>query len=674
MIREQGACRIIENTWITMRDGCRLAARIWLPDGACERPVPAILEYLPYRKRDATSRRDEIVHGAFARSGYACVRVDIRGNGDSDGLMEDEYTPSELNDGVAIIHWIAEQPWCSGKVGVIGISWGGFNALQLAALAPEPLEAVVTVCSTDDRYADDVHFKGGCLLNDNLTWSQQMLSYSSRPPDPEIVGERWRDLWLHRLENMPLLAPNWLRHQRRDAFWKHGSICEDFAAVRASVLAVGGWTDAYSNAVPRLVMGLGSRCRGIIGPWEHKYPHLAEVGDPTDFLAEALRWWDRWLKGMENGVEEDPAMRVFVLESQPPLRRSGPRAGRWVAVDRWPPPGIETMALHLGERCLTARRPESAAVQIGTPQHYGATAGAFCPGMRTDEELPDDQREDDGLGVCFDGEPLTEPLLIFGAPVVEIAVRSDRPVAKLVARLCDVRPDGSSALVVWAPLNLTHDHRHETATALDPDRWTGIRLVLDEIAYEVPAGHRLRLVLSTTYWPMLWPSPQPVVLTARLGDSRLVLPLASGVSTVIARLDPVPWPGLRPAPGFAEPQRETTEPVRGTRRGERAADGTIVTEIRDDLGRVFNPATGLGTESSVCQRYEIRPSDPLSARLQARWTQRIERTGWRVVTESVTSMHADEQAFHLSARLEAYENDALVFERAWKEAIPRDHQ
>ena len=197
-----------------------------------------------------------------------------------------------------------------------------------------------------------------------------------------------------------------------------------------------------------------------------------------------------------------------------------------------------------------------------------------------------------------------------------------------------------------------------------------IRLVLDDIAYEVPAGHRLRLVLSTTYWPMLWPSPEPVILTVRLGAGRLELPLASGASTAIARLDPMP----RPAPTLAGPQRESTEPVRGTCRGERGADGTIVTEIRDDFGRVFNPATGLGTASSVCQRYEIRPSDPLSARLQARWTQRIERTGWRMATESVTSMHADEQAFHLSARLEAYENDALVFERAWKEAIPRDHQ
>ena len=465
-----------------------------------------------------------------------------------------------------------------------------------------------------------------------------------------------------------MLPANWLRHQRRDAFWKHGSICENFAAVRAPVLAFGGGADAYSNAVPRLVAGMGGRCRGIVGPWEHKYPHLAEIGDSADFLDEALRWRDRLLKGIEKAAEDTPAMRVFVLESQPPSRRSGPRAGRRIAVDRWPPSGTETVALHLGERRLTARHPEpgDATVRIGTPQHYGATAGAFCPGMRIDEELPGDQREDDDLGVCFDGEPLAEPILIAGAPVLEIAARSDRTVAKLVARLCDVRPDGSSALIAWAPLNLTHDLRHETAADLDPERWMSIRLVLDDIAYEVPDGHRHRLVLSTTYWPMLWPSPQPVVLTVRLGAARLELPLASGASTAMARLDP--------APGFAEPWRETTEPIHVARRGERSGDGTIVTETPDDLGRAFDPATGLGTESSVCQRFEIRPSDPLSARVRARWTQRIERTGWRVVTESVTSMHADERAFHLSACLDAYENDALVFERVWKEAIPRDHQ
>ncbi|MFQ5351226.1 MAG: CocE/NonD family hydrolase, partial [Thermoanaerobaculia bacterium] len=269
---------MIEHCWIPLADGCRLAARIWLPRDAEAQTVPGILEYIPYRKRDATAWRDEVTAPYFAGHGYAYLRVDIRGNGDSDGLMSDEYTAQELKDGTEVIAWIAKQSWCDGRVGMFGISWGGFNALQIAALRPPALGAIVTLCSTDDRYADDIHYMGGCLLNDNLTWSSQMLGYSSRPPDPALVGEAWHETWLERLDAMPLLAANWLGHQRRDAYWRHGSVCEDFAAIEVPVYAMGGWADAYSNAVPRLLSRLESPVKALIGPWAHAKPHIAHPG------------------------------------------------------------------------------------------------------------------------------------------------------------------------------------------------------------------------------------------------------------------------------------------------------------------------------------------------------------------------------------------------------------
>jgi predicted acyl esterase len=197
--------REIENLWIELSDGVKLAARVWLPEDADEKPVPAILEYLPYRKRDGTIVRDQLTHPYFAGHGYAAVRVDMRGNGDSEGLMEDEYTKQEQDDAVEVIDWLSKQSWCTGKVGMIGISWGGFNGLQVAARKPPALKAVITLCSTDDRYADDIHYKGGCLINENLGWAATMFAYSSRPPDPAIVGERWRAMWLERLENEPFL-------------------------------------------------------------------------------------------------------------------------------------------------------------------------------------------------------------------------------------------------------------------------------------------------------------------------------------------------------------------------------------------------------------------------------------------------------------------------------------
>ncbi len=217
--------KVDDNLGIILSDGCRLSARTWMPENAYDSPVPVILEYLPYRKRDGTIARDELTHPYFAKNGYASVRVDIRGNGDSQGTMADEYTPQELSDAVEVINWLAKQPWCSGTVGMMGISWGGFNALQVAALQPKPLKAIITLCSTVDRYADDIHYKGGCLLNENLGWGSTMWAYSSRPPDPDLVGDSWRDMWRERLEAEPFLPIEWLKHQRRDDYWKHGSVC-----------------------------------------------------------------------------------------------------------------------------------------------------------------------------------------------------------------------------------------------------------------------------------------------------------------------------------------------------------------------------------------------------------------------------------------------------------------
>ena len=280
-----------------MLDGCRLAARIWLPENAEQQPVPAILEYIPYRKNDGTALRDSLYHPYFAGHGYAAMRVDMRGSGDSEGVMLDEYLQQELDDAVSVIAWLAQQPWCDGSVGMMGKSWGGFNSLQVAALQPRELKAIITVCSSDDRYADDVHYKGGCVLTtDMLGWSTTMLAWNARPPDPDVLGENWRKSWLERLEQTPLLVRQWLNHPHRDDYWKHGSIREDFSKVQCAVYAVGGWADPYSNAIPRMLSGLTCPRKALIGPWAHEYPQRALPGPQIGFVQECLRWWDYWLK------------------------------------------------------------------------------------------------------------------------------------------------------------------------------------------------------------------------------------------------------------------------------------------------------------------------------------------------------------------------------------------
>src|SRR3979490_1473776 len=256
----------IEHTLIPLKDGTMLAARIWLPDDAEQNPVPAILEYLPYRKRDGTYERDALTHPYLAGHGYAGVRVDIRGSGESDGLLSDEYAKQEQDDALEIIAWLAAQPWCSGAVGMMGISWGGFNGLQVAARRPAALKAIVTICSTDDRYADDVHYMGGAKLNAGFGWASFFFGAMCHPPDTALVGERWRVVGRGVWANVLLFLEIWPRHQRRDAYWRHGSVCEDYAAIECPVYAVGGWTDGYTNAITRLLERLAPPPHGLIRP------------------------------------------------------------------------------------------------------------------------------------------------------------------------------------------------------------------------------------------------------------------------------------------------------------------------------------------------------------------------------------------------------------------------
>ena len=378
--------RTVENAWIPLADGTRLAARIWLPEDSEDDPVPAILEYIPYRKGDWTAVRDSLRHPYVAGHGYACVRVDMRGSGDSDGLLLDEYLPQELDDGVEVIAWLAAQPWCTGKVGIVGKSWGGFNGLQIAALRPPELAAVISVCSTDDRYADDVHYMGGCLLaSDMLSWASTMLAFNARPPDPAVVGERWRELWLERLEGTPPFVEAWLSHQRRDGFWKHGSVCEDYATIECPVYLVGGWADAYTNAILRLLEGLSCPRRGLVGPWAHLFPDDAVPGPRIGWLQECLRWWDHWLKGTDTAVMDEPMLRVWMQEWVEPRAFHAERPGRWVAEDAWPSPRIEARRLALGFR----------GEHITGAQACGLDSGAWLPwGNRAD--FPPDQRAEIG--------------------------------------------------------------------------------------------------------------------------------------------------------------------------------------------------------------------------------------------------------------------------------------
>lgn len=499
--------RLVPNHWIPMSDGCRLAARIWLPEDAQSDPVPAILEYIPYRKGDATAARDTPMHSYFAGHGYAAVRVDMRGSGDSDGILADEYLPQEQLDALEVLRWLAAQPWCTGRVGIIGKSWGGFNGLQIAAHRPPELAAVISVCSTDDRYADDVHYMGGCVLAwDMLSWASTMLCYNARPPNPEVVGDRWREMWLDRIRRTPPFVEAWLEHQRRDEYWKQGSVCEDYSGIACPVFMVGGWADAYRNAIFRMVEHHTGVCMGLIGPWGHLYPQDGAPGPPIGFLQEALRWWDNWLKGVDTGILQEPRLRLWLEDAVEPRTSYAVRSGRWVGASTWPPPIIQSLDLPLSNGTLEldeGRSVEPARFDWSGAQSCGADAGVWC-GWGGPTDFPGDQRSDDGLSLTFTSAALDRSIDIVGVPLLRAEVASDQPLALVVVRLCDVWPDGRSTLITRGVLNLTHRDSHEMPRPLEPGRRYQVRIGLNSIAYAVPAGHRLRLAASPTYWPWLW--------------------------------------------------------------------------------------------------------------------------------------------------------------------------
>jgi putative CocE/NonD family hydrolase len=651
---------VIEDIGIHMPDGCRLSARVWRPTDANNAPVPVILEYLPYRKRDGTIARDSLTHPYFAQRGYACVRVDMRGNGDSQGIMEDEYTEQELSDGEAVIAWLAAQPWCNGSVGMMGISWGGFNGLQLAERAPDALKAVITLCSTVDRYADDIHYKGGCLLNENMGWGSTMWAYSSRPPDPMLVGDDWRDMWLQRLQAEPYLPITWLNHQTRDAYWRHGSVCENYGGIRAAVLAVGGWGDAYKNAVPQLVEHLSAPVKGIVGPWVHKYPHFAAPEPRIGFLQEALRWWDRWLKGIETGVETDPAYSVYLMDGVRPQTWYEHRPGRWVNEPDWPNGPIE-QSLHFDEN---HRLSDAAAVLsdiVASPQDCGMDGGEYCA-IWLGPEQPGDQRADDAKSLCYTSGPMDADVDIIGAPQVTITVQSNQPHAQIAVRLNHIHADGAATRITYGVMNLTHLAGHDQVRDLEPGKTYQIEVALDHIAYRLPKGDRLRVSVSTSYWPLLWPMPQAGTLTVTQGT--LHLPISQH-GTQAERVFPDP----DAAPAW---QTQTLRPANNERRRETdLKTGITRLEIIDDFGCVQDADHGMIIEAIAREWWDIHPDDPLSARGKTHWTERRARDDWDTRTETYATMWSDHTHFHISARLEAYENDRLIFEKDISESVAR---
>ena len=362
--------------WIPVAKNTRLAARLWRPD--ITDAVPVVIEIIPYRRQDGTLPVDERIHPYWAGHGVAALRVDLRGCGDSDGILKDEYLKLEQDDAIAIIEWAAQQPWCNGNVGMTGLSWGGFASLQVAARRPKSLKAIISIGATVDRYNDDIHYKNGCLLNENFGWGTSLTAFTTRPPDPLTVGEKWRSIWLDRLENLNFFAANWFKHQTRDAYWEHGSICENFDDIRIPVMIVSGWNDLYVNALPALMDNIKGHCHSVCGPWAHHFPHLGTPGPSYDYLGASLAWWHQWLGNDQIAPQAKKTHLTFIKESADPKPFDLSVAGRWIESQTWPP-SIKIKHKYLSKDGLTDKVVNPSPIQIHSPVETGVEAGEWIP-------------------------------------------------------------------------------------------------------------------------------------------------------------------------------------------------------------------------------------------------------------------------------------------------------
>lgn len=633
--------------WIPLKDGTRLAARIWIPESADQQPVPALMEYLPYCLRYGTVLRDSKTHPYIAGHGYACIRIDLRGTGDSEGVILDEYLRQEQEDALEVLSWIAVQPWCTGSIGMMGISWGGFNSLQVAALRHPNLKMIVTLCSTDNRYEDDIHYKDGILLAENPGWGATAAAYMSRPADPAIVTENWEEHWKKRLEAGRPWIHTWMDHPLKDEYWEHGSVAETPDAIQIPTLLVGGWDDSYASAMVRMIKSINTFKRCIIGPWAHKYPHFAVPGPQIGMLQVIIRWLDQYCKGIDQKIEQDPLIRFYLLDSFRPKSEYEYKTGFWCSAESWPPQDTQDLSYNFSTNPQTS---------ISSPANTGRNGGEFCV-IWLGPEWPTDQRADDKLSHYIDID-IEEDFNLVGAPRLELRFQADQPEAHIFVRLCDVAPDGSSTRITYGAMNLSHRETHKHAYAITPGVWHKNRVILNDIAYQIPKGHKLRVALSTTYWPMFIPTAKPVKLKIDPMQTRIILPKAPDKLTAA--------PPFEQAEGTPDVNLEVIKPSSHQRYYlQDDQEKTFEHMIKDDFGQVKHLEHGLITGEYAFETHK-RAQDGKNSSLNIRWLELVERQPYKAETEYRLRFIANEQGYDLTSELSAKLNDRPFFNQTWQ--------
>jgi uncharacterized protein len=649
----------MENTWIPMKDGVRLAVTLYMPDGGkAGEKFPAVLEYHPYRKDDADAERDYAFYSYFARRGFVCARVDIRGFGTSEGIPTNrEYSEQEQLDGLEIIHWLAHQPWSNGNVGMTGISWSGFNSLQMAMRHAPELKAIIAVDATAELFHDDVHYIDGMAHVDEFELNMDMASGITGAPDytldEKVLGPRFD-------------APPWsllyFKHQRDGPFWR--SPVRPYSEIKIPCFVIGGLLDGYRDSVTDMLEQTKAPLKAIVGPWNHNFPHDAAPGPQIEWRTDAVRWWDYWLKGRDTGVLSDPKLIIYMQHWHPPDPNLENVPGEWHREDSWPPRDAKSSTMFLESDHALAESPAQKNVhQLKYVPSVGVESGFWWG------ELLSDPRPVDAFSLVYDSAPLEEEVAILGHPHALLQASATAPLADWFVRLSDIAPDGTVTQITGAGLNGAQRESMTDPKDLEPGKVYPLDITMHLTSWVFPRGHRIRLAISNALWPMVLPTPFSMTTSLELGGasgSRLILPVVPVKGATVPKFG-IPEPAEErkdiTSVGYPWPGDWTLE------RDEANHKATVHWKGKAETNYPWGKEVDY--ESLTYHVDDTHPeTSPVEGEAESIFTLKDRELRWR----GHLSVNTDQRNFYYKYTRELLKDGQLVKQKTWKETIPRDHQ
>ena len=642
-----------------MPDGTRLSATLYMPENArADEKFPALLEYLPYRKDDSTAGRDYPIHSWFAARGYVSVRVDIRGFGASEGVPTNrEYSEQEQLDGEQVIAWLASQSWSNGKVGMFGISWGGFNSIQMAMRRPPALQAIIAVDATEELFHDDIHYIDGMMHFDEFELNMDLAPSMPGAPDysldektlgPRFDSEPW--------------SLQYFKHQRDSQFW-HAPV-RPLSEIKIPCFLIGGLLDGYRDSIPRMFEQVKAPLKAIIGPWNHTFPNDAEPGPQIEWRDQALRWWDQWLKGRNTGIMEEPPLAIYMQDWHAPDPKLKNVPGHWRGEIGWPPRNTLNSNLYLYDAHILSTDPAKPAVhQLRYVPSVGVEAGFWWG------ELLSDQRPVDAFSLTYDSAVLKTEFTMLGRPHALLRASSSAPLADWFVRLSDVAPDGTVTLVSGAGLNGAQRESASNPKDLAPGQTYPLDIEMHLASWTFAKGHKIRLAVSNALWPMVWPTPYATTTSLQLGGengSRLILPLVAPSLYAEPQFSP-PFPSEQRADiqslGFPWPGDWKTE------RDEVNAKTKVMWSGKSEEKYPWGNETDL---EHITYLADDNHPETSSAEGECEITMALK--SHTLIWKGHLSLTSDAHNFYYKYTRQLFKDGQSLKQKTWEETIPRDHQ